>query len=236
MLCKVRNQDKVLKSWGLMDYGQLLDPPSPENWEKFNSNFRALKSRTIGHDVQTTVEELHRHAVISPDLRGLRVINKHLKKYKATAHIATASSICGNPKLRANEKAETPAPGLKEHQCRVTDDEGKESVVSLQDTDVLVLNTLWASAADAVLRLQTTDNRLIAECLQMKLGRSELDVDTERKKACDPDDILVVLRNVQSEAPCKERLIFVSKAQFKAYYGLYSGKAFDRSRFTEEEA
>lgn len=231
MLTKVVDQNNVLKPWGFMDYAQLAHSPSPDDWEKFNADFRVLKSRTIQNGAQNTVEELHRGAIISSDLTGLQVINEHLHKYKAKARIATASSICGNPKGTADSKAKKPASGLKEHECRVKDDEGQESVVSLEQTDVLVLNAPQAPAADAVLRLQT-DNKLIAECLQMKQGDSDLDVQTERKKACDADDILVVLRNVQSEAPPGEKLIFVSEAQFKAYYGLYSGRAFNRSRFT----
>ena len=137
MLCK---QDEMLKPWGLMDYAQLAYPPSPEDWEKFNSDFRVLKFRTVGDGAQTTVEERHRDAITSKNLKALKVINRHLKKYKAQVRIATASSICGHPKPQANSQAETPARGLQKHECAVKDDEGQDSAVSLEETDVLVLN------------------------------------------------------------------------------------------------
>ena len=103
---------------------------------------------TLEDGAETTVGDLHRGAIVSPDLTGLKVINRHLKKYKATAQIATASSICGNPK---GAKAKKPAT-LQKHECTVKDDEGKEPAVSLEETDVLVLNARGAPAGDAVLR------------------------------------------------------------------------------------
>ena len=148
MLSQVHDQNQVLKPWGLMDYTQLAKDPSSDDWEKFNSDFRVLKSRTLEDGAETTVGDLHRGAIVSPDLTSLKVINRHLKKYKATAQIATASSICGNPK---GAKAKKPAT-LQKHECTVKDEEGKESAVSLEETDVLVLNARGAPAGDAVLR------------------------------------------------------------------------------------
>ena len=46
MLSQVHDQNQVLKPWGLMDYTQLAKDPSSDDWEKFNSDFRVLKSRT----------------------------------------------------------------------------------------------------------------------------------------------------------------------------------------------
>ena len=71
MLSQVHDQNQVLKPWGLMDYAQLVRDPSPDDWEKFNSDFRVLKSRTLEDGAETTVEDLHRGAIISSDLTGL---------------------------------------------------------------------------------------------------------------------------------------------------------------------
>ena len=46
MLSQVHDQNQVLKPWGLMDYTQLAKDPSSDDWEKFNSDLRVLKSRT----------------------------------------------------------------------------------------------------------------------------------------------------------------------------------------------
>ncbi|CAE7512777.1 CRN108 [Symbiodinium sp. CCMP2592] len=102
----------------------------------------------------------------------------------------------------------------------------KETTVSLTRTDVLVLNAKGAPAADAVLRLETEAGELIAECLQMKHGQSACDLEAERAKACDEDDIFVVLRNSKTDTPDGQNLIFVSEGQFAKYYGIYSGRAF----------
>ena len=104
--------------------------------------------------------------------------------------------------------------------------ETKVATVIMTRTDVLVLNAKGAPAADAVLRLQTVAGELIAECLQMKHGQSACHLEPERAKACDEDDIFVVLRNSKTDTPAGQNLIFVSEGQFTDYYGIYSGRAF----------
>ena len=176
---------------------------------------------------EVPVRSLHSGAIIQPGtLAEKMVINHHLKRFKAKHRVATASNVCGNPKPHKDSAATKPASHLKMHECEVDGKETKVATVSLQETDVLVLNAKGAPAADAVLRLQTAAGELIAECLQMKHGQSACHLETERAKACDKDDIFVVLRNSKTDTPADQNLIFVSEGQFAEYYGIYSGRAF----------
>ena len=226
MMLKATNSED-LAPWRLMDYDQFLrDPPQDgAEWEEFNTAFRVLRSWAFEEKEEVPVSSLHSGAIIQPDtLAEKMVINHHLKRFKAKQRIATASNVCGNPKPLQGSAATKPASHLKMHECYVK--ETKVGTVSLQETDVLVLNAKGAPAADAVLRLQTATGELIAECLQMKHGQSACQLETERAKACDKDDIFVVLRNSKTGTPAGQNLIFVSEGQFAEYYGIYSGRAF----------
>ena len=100
----------------------------------------------------------------------------------------------------------------------------------MADKNMLVVNGAGASAADAFLTLEegTAGNeQLISECLQFKMGSSGVDVTEERRKACDKNDILVLLLNrAESPPQSQNRLVFVAASQFREYFGLYAGRAF----------
>ncbi|CAE7856765.1 CRN108 [Symbiodinium microadriaticum] len=229
MLTKVAADSEDLAPWRLMDYDQFLrDPPQDgTEWEEFNAAFRVLRSWAFEENEAVPVRSLHSGAIIQPGtLAEKMVINRHLKRFKAKLRIATASNVCGNPKPRRDSAATEPASHLAKHECRVEGKETTAATVSLTQTDVFVLNAKGAPAADAVLRLQTKAGDLIAECLQMKHGQSACDLEAERAKACGKDDIFVVLRNINTDTPAGQNLIFVSEGQFAEYYGMYSGRAF----------
>ncbi|CAE7250971.1 unnamed protein product [Symbiodinium necroappetens] len=226
MLNTVPANSKDLAPWRLMDYSQFLsDPPQDgTEWEEFNAAFRVLWSWAFEEMQEVPEGSLHSGAIIKPDtLKDKMVINRHLKRFKAKHRKATASKDCGNPKARKDPAAAKPPSRPEKHECEV---DGEETTVNLTRTDVLVLNAKGANAADAVLRLRTQTGDLIAECLQMKHGQSACHLEDERQKACDDDDIFVVLRNSNAEAPAGENLIFVSEGQFADYFGVYSGRAF----------
>ena len=229
MLKDVAANSEDLAPWGLMDYDQFLrDPPQDgTEWEEFNAAFRVLRSWAFEEKEAVPVRSLHSGAIIQPGtLAEKMVINHHLNRFKAKRRIATASNVCGNPKPLKESAATKPASRLKQHECEVDGKETEVATVSLTRTDVLVLNAKGAPAADAVLRLQTKAGELIAECLQMKHGQSACHLEAERAKACDEDDIFVVLRNSNTDTPAGQNLIFVSEGQFAEYYGIYSGRAF----------
>ncbi|CAE7853810.1 CRN108, partial [Symbiodinium necroappetens] len=226
MLSTVAANSVDLAPWRLMDYNQFLrDPPQDgTEWEEFNAAFRVLRSWAFEEKEAVPTRSLHSGAIIQPGtLAEKMVINHHLKRFKATHRIATASNVCGNPKPNKGSAATKPARNLNKHVCEV---DGEETTVNLTRTDVLVVNAKGAPAADAVLRLRTQTGDLIAACLQMKHGQSACHLEAERAKACGEDDIFVVLRNIKTDTPAGENLIFVSEGQFAEYYGVYSGRAF----------
>ena len=128
-----------------------------------------------------------------------------------------------------NSNDDNPAKGLNKFECRVTV-AGHDVVRSMANKDVLVVNGAAAPAADAFLMLgeQTAGNeQLISECLQFKMGSSIVKSTEERRKACDNNDILVLLLNRAENSPeSEDRLVFVSAEQFEEYFGLYAGRAF----------
>ena len=100
----------------------------------------------------------------------------------------------------------------------------------MADKDVLVVNGAAAPAADAFLFLgeETAGNEQnISECLQFSMGSSIVKMSAERRKACDNNDILVLILNSAGKSPTsQDRLVFVSAEQFEDYFGLYAGRAF----------
>ena len=221
-----------LDPWKLLDYGFFERPATRtwQAWELFNADFRVLRSCSFEDGQAVKIGLLHRGAIIRP--RGFEhqeVRNRHLTLAKAKSRLSSKSSCCGHPKPNSTSSDTNLANGLKKFQCRVTL-AGKDVVVSMADKTTLVVNGAGAPAADAFLMLgeRTAGNeQLISECLQFKMGSSIVKATEERHKACDNNDILVLLLNRAENSPeSQDRLVFVSAEQFEEYFGLYAGRAF----------
>ena len=223
-----------LKPWVLMDYEYFEKPEARtwQAWERFNTDFRVLRSCSFEDGQVVDIGLLHRGAIIQP--RGFErqeVVNRRLTRVRAKNRLSSRASCCGHPKPQSNSCDNNPAKGLKKLQCRVTlpgNEDAADFVVSMNTKDILVANGNGAPAADAFLMLEPrTAGNDISECLQFKMGSSIVNVTEERGKACDNNDILVLLQNVAAEPPeSQNRLVFVSANQFKEYFGLYAGSAF----------
>ena len=209
----------------------LNDFPAAE-WESFNADFRVLRSLAFEDKQPIEIRSLHRGAIIQPDsLHKARIINRHLKVARTSTRSASKSSCCGNPKPTTDSNASLPGVGMQPHQCKAIQNE-HDVTVTMTDKNVLLVNAKGAPAADAVLMVEEVacgGNRDISECLQMKHGNSQTDVDKERNKACDDHDILVMLCNAEHGPPSgnKHRVVFVALQQFDEYYGPYAGRAFN---------
>ena len=223
-----------LKQWRLIDYDAFAKPPPPDGteWESFNADFRVLRSLAFEDKQPIEIRSLHRGAIIQPDsLHKARIINRHLKVARTSTRSASKSSCCGNPKPTTDSNASLPGVGMQPHQCKAIQNE-HDVTVTMPDKNVLLVNAKGAPAADAVLMVEEVacgGNRDISECLQMKHGNSQTDVDKERNKACDDHDILVMLCNAEHAPPSgnKHGVVFVALQQFDEYYGPYAGRAFN---------
>ena len=221
-----------LGPWQLLDYN-LLEKPAAltwQAWEQFNAEFRVLRSRSFEHEQVVDIGSLHRGAIIQPPgFKRQTVVNRHLTLAKAKSRPSSKSSCCGHPKPNSTSSDTNPAKDLKKFECRVTL-AGKDAVVSMADKNTLVVNGAGAPAADAFLMLgerTAGKEQLISECLQFKMGSSIVKSTEERRKACDNNDILVLLLNRAENSPeSEDRLVFVSAEQFEEYFGLYAGRAF----------
>ena len=221
-----------LGPWKLLDYN-LLEKPTAltwQDWEQFNADFRVLHSCSFEDGQAVKIGLLHRGAIIQPSgFEHQVVVNRHLTLANAKQKLSSRASCCGHPKPFKNSNDDNPAKGLNKFECRVTV-AGHDVVRSMANKDVLVVNGAAAPAADAFLMLgeQTAGNeQLISECLQFKMGSSIVKATEERRKACDNNDILVLLLNRAENSPkSQDRLVFVSAEQFEEYFGLYAGRAF----------
>eukprot|EP00971_Amphidinium_carterae_P140076 2775627-Amphidinium_carterae.1 len=114
MMLKRESLDPRLHKFRMMDYADILKPPSGdgEPWEDFNADFRVLRSLSFNDETRVKVQELHRGAIIRPDTLGeVRVINRHLERHTAVNRATTRSSVCGNSKAEKAADDSKPAKG-----------------------------------------------------------------------------------------------------------------------------
>ena len=244
-------QDEFAREWLLVDYRVLwkgLDKDG-DAFEDFCLRFRALKSRAFDDGAAVDLRDLHHGAILQPpDLRGLRITNRHLQIAVAAGRTATKTSEFGQalPNMGAVTTGRTatktsefgqelPNKGKgppKPRRQEATTRDGR-SQVDITDGVHIFRNGKGASAADfAVLHTLASSGARIAECGQAKQGKAKVDLATicdERRKSCDADDLLVVYctkATAITSAQLPPMTGIVGTDQWAAYFGPYAGRAF----------
>eukprot|EP00756_Hemistasia_phaeocysticola_P037358 Hpha_TRINITY_DN16691_c1_g6::TRINITY_DN16691_c1_g6_i1::g.179609::m.179609 len=205
--------------WRLGDYGSFADGGHGVEWEVFNAQFRALRSKCFGDGEEVLLQDLHFGGTFGSGVT--RKVNRHLTVKHSKHWIATTSTNCGQRKRKGKPAVEPPGPPTAVE----TKDGGSVKVI---DGEYIVVNPKGAPAADAVVALKRPgEAAVMTECLQMKARQEERKVELaeERSKSCAEGDLLMLLSTAATPDTLPEMTGFVGKAEFPAYYSMYAARA-----------
>jgi hypothetical protein len=185
---------------------------SPEAFEEFWCNFRAVRSRCFRNEFQLLWSVLHSGALITNG-GDIKVENNHLSFTRAASRFATKSSIQDTIKL---------VDGA---------DIANESRDALLDK--VILNGAGAPSGDSLVVLKLSNGTLCSEAHQCKrFNVSTLTTDAvrkEREKAADPGDFFVLICSGKFAGQVDQlpdRTALVDADCFVQYFGPFAGRAF----------
>jgi len=208
------------------DHAPNCQRPRWEQWQEFNSIFRALKAELYGNDATgTTIRELHQGSVLNLDanLDAVKLLaSKNVRVVTSMAQLSTKGSVF----LGHNQNLE------------ISKSMGDVEKINAENGDVVVVNAAAADSGDAVVALVSFDRKMkFVEAHQYKLERiSRYSLDSilsERTKAADKNDFFIMLTTSDysldaSKLPPNTGI--VTKKQFSDYYGSFSARAYWLSR------
>ncbi|KAL3702781.1 hypothetical protein TMatcc_000093 [Talaromyces marneffei ATCC 18224] len=201
--------------------------PGRLSWEDFESimvKVRKIKSHAFDDGVQVTIGDIHRGAVMSPEIAKVSFTNYHL------------SDIVSKYKI---EPTWTNSSNEKEWKIETASSETLPTqIIDLREHKHIVLNGKNASDADAFLSLDSISTRNEVHQYKDIRDGSKVKFNDERKKAAGDNDIFCLF--CTSNSPKLLQFVpygsvVVTAKNWNDYFGPYAARSFIYARKAKEK-
>ncbi|RHZ82069.1 hypothetical protein Glove_114g37 [Diversispora epigaea] len=207
--------DTLIRDWGFTDYTEQrvlsnpVSPLHPKSWQdfkKFVTSFRCIKSDIIEEDEPTTMSEVHAGARLNGDIQ----FKNHNLEFQVATHQTDTNS--------------------ENHTASKWDVECQDSAVDVRQFKHCIINASSSPYGDAFLSLDRQDTKISNEVHQYKLMKKSITQEEyiqEREKSASKNDFFILFttaENCNINLP-KNSGIVDGKA-FNDYFGPYAGRAY----------